>query len=118
MSPTTTLTCSNGTPTSSAAIWANVVSWPWPCGICDVNTDTMPSGSSRMRICSGPIIAAAAALVRGPGRGLDEGGDAEAEVPTFGTRRGLPRAERRQVDELGHALERLAGRDADEAAAR
>ena len=61
--------------------------------------------------------ASAAPLARAR-RGLDEGGHAEPEVATLGARRGLARAERRQVDDLGHALERLAGRDADEAAAR
>ena len=36
-------------PSSSAANWASVVSWPWPCGIWLVNTVTVPSGSSRAR---------------------------------------------------------------------
>ena len=39
LSPTTTRTCSNGTPNSSAAIWARVVSWPCPCGIWPVKSD-------------------------------------------------------------------------------
>ena len=52
------------------------------------------------------------------GSRLDEGGDADAEVPALRTGRGLPRAERREVDDLGHPLERLAGRHAREAATR
>ena len=40
LSPTTTRTCSNGTPNSSAAIWARVVWWLWPWGIWPVNTNS------------------------------------------------------------------------------
>ena len=116
LSPTTTRTCSNGTPTSSAAIWANVVSWPWPCGICDGEHRHDAVGLEPHAHLLRAHDAASPAFGAGPGSGLDEGGDAEAEVATLRARRRLPRAERRQIDDLGHPLERLAGRDAGEAA--
>lgn len=33
---------SYGTPSSSDTSWANVVSWPWPCGNVPVVTTTLP----------------------------------------------------------------------------
>ena len=61
--------------------------------------------------------AAAAPFARARG-GLDERRHADAEVAAFRACRCLASAERGQVDDLGHPLERLAGGDADEAAAR
>ena len=66
-SPTTTRTCSNGTPNSSAAICASVVWWLWPCGIWPVNSTTMPSSSSRSRMDSMPIGPLGPPGSRGPG---------------------------------------------------
>jgi len=45
VSPWTTCTSSMPTPNSSAAIWAKVVSSPWPCGEAPVITVTAPDGS-------------------------------------------------------------------------
>src|ERR1022692_4047529 len=45
VSPCSTITSSSGTPNSSAAIWAKVVSSPWPCGEVPVMTVTLPDGS-------------------------------------------------------------------------
>jgi hypothetical protein len=67
LSPTTTRTCSNGTPNSSAAIWASVVWWLWPCGIWPVNSTTMPSSSSRRRMDSRPMGPLGPSGERGPG---------------------------------------------------
>ena len=74
VSPKRTRTCSIVTPTSSAATWARVVSWPWPCGICWVTTVTTPSSSSTTRTGSPPTAAptapppiTAAAKSGGPG---------------------------------------------------
>ena len=47
VSPWRTTTSSNSTPSRSARIWANVVSWPWPCGEVPVKAVTVPLGSTR-----------------------------------------------------------------------
>ena len=67
LSPTTTRTCSNGTPNSSAAICARVVWWLCPCGIWPVNKVTTPSSASHRRMCSRPIGPLGAPGERGPG---------------------------------------------------
>src|SRR5919106_2975176 len=54
VSPCTTMTSSNGTPSASAAIWAKVVSWAWPCGEVPVTTSTLPSGNTRTVAASQP----------------------------------------------------------------
>ena len=46
VSPRTTDTASNGTPSSDATIWATVVSSPWPCDVTPASTVTAPEGSS------------------------------------------------------------------------
>ena len=46
VSPPTTVTQSSGTPSASAATWANVVSWPWPAEAAPVATLTRPARSS------------------------------------------------------------------------
>ena len=43
VSPVVTRTCSIGTPSSSAAIWAKIVWWPWPWVARPVATVTVPS---------------------------------------------------------------------------
>ncbi len=53
LSPWTTRTDSNGTPSVSAATWPSVVSWLWPCGAWLVKTVSVPSGSSRALARSG-----------------------------------------------------------------
>jgi hypothetical protein len=67
LSPMTTRTCSNGTPNSSAAIWASVVWWPCPWGIWPVNSITMPSSASRSRMDSWPSPPPEPSGARGPG---------------------------------------------------
>ena len=63
-----TLTCSNGTPISSDAICASVVSWPCPCGICAVMTVRWPSISMRTWARSLPSPNPSAFdMSRGPG---------------------------------------------------
>ena len=51
-SPQTISTAAGSTPSSSAAICANVVSCPWPCGEEPVRTVTRPSGSTRISALS------------------------------------------------------------------
>ncbi len=48
VSPVVTVILSNGTPSSSATIWASIVWWPWPCEVSPVETTTLPSVSTRM----------------------------------------------------------------------
>ena len=51
-SPYAIRTRSIGIPSSSAATCASVVSWPWPCGTCQVVTVRSPVGSSRAHAVS------------------------------------------------------------------
>ncbi len=44
VSPLSTVIFSTGIPSRSAAIWANVVSWPWPWEKEPVRTIASPSG--------------------------------------------------------------------------
>ena len=74
VSPKTTWTSSNLTPSSSTATWASVVSWPWPCGCWRVMIWTIPSSSTEMCVTSSPRIAlpggaARHLAVRAPPRG-------------------------------------------------
>ena len=56
VSPPVTVTHSSGTPRTSAQIWANDVSWPWPELTAPVATTTRPARSSVTRAPSnGPI---------------------------------------------------------------
>ena len=48
VSPPTMLTSAGVTPSSSAAIWASVVSSPWPCDGTPVKTVTRPAASARI----------------------------------------------------------------------
>ncbi len=114
VSPTTTRTCSKGTPIWSATIWAKVVWWLWPWGICPVKTH---HGAVRVELgpdLLGPEGVAPAAWARGR---LDVGGHAEPEVAAFGPGRLLAAPELVDVDHLGDALEGLPGRDPGQAAA-
>ena len=105
LSPTTTRTCSNGTPNSSAAIWARVVWWLWPCGIWPVNSATMPSSVEpeahglKAHGSAGPLRRARARS------GLDERGHADAEVAALRSCLGLAAPERGKVHELGDPLQ-------------
>src|SRR5687768_16364592 len=61
---------SSGTPSSSAAICASAVTMPCPSSTLPTLTDTVPSGSKRMRVLSGikdrldhAVVRAAAAEV-------------------------------------------------------
>ena len=68
MSPCSTSTSSNGTPSRSATIWLNAVSWPWPCGLTPTTTSTLPVGEHP----DGGVLPAAGAVVeltRAPGSG-------------------------------------------------
>ena len=47
VSPICTCTLSMGTPSSSARIWAKLVSWPWPCEGAPLIRVSVPSGSAR-----------------------------------------------------------------------
>ena len=42
VSPVTTVTSSNETPSWSATTCANAVLWPWPCGVAPVVSVTLP----------------------------------------------------------------------------
>ena len=55
VSPRTTLTASYGTPSSSATIWAIVVSVPCPCEVTPASTVTAPEGSMRTVAPSWPV---------------------------------------------------------------
>ena len=54
VSPCSTSTSSNGTPSRSATIWLHAVSWPWPWGETPVMTSTLPVASMRMLALSQP----------------------------------------------------------------
>ena len=54
VSPCSTSTASNGTPSRSATIWLNTVSWPWPWALAPVMTSTVPVASMRTLACSQP----------------------------------------------------------------
>ena len=54
VSPCSTSTSSNATPSRSATICDSAVSWPWPCGEMPVMTSTLPVGSIRIAACSQP----------------------------------------------------------------
>ena len=57
VSPCSTSTSSNATPSWSATIWLHAVSCPWPCGLVPVMTSTLPVGSIRIAACSQPPAA-------------------------------------------------------------
>ena len=44
VSPSCTSTSSGWSPSSSATIWANVVSWPWPCDLTLSLRTALPVG--------------------------------------------------------------------------
>ena len=48
VSPSATETRSIPAPSVSAAIWAKIVAWPWPCELIPERTKTSPEGSIRM----------------------------------------------------------------------
>ncbi len=54
LSPCSTSTLSNGTPSWSATIWAIVVTLPWPCGDTPVSTRTVPVGRNSIVAASHP----------------------------------------------------------------
>ena len=104
LSPTTTRTCSNGTPNSSAAIWARVVWWLWPCGIWPVNSATMPS--SLQPQAHGLSAQGAVGPSASAGRsGFDERRHPDAEVAALRSGLGLPAPERGEVHQLGDPLQ-------------
>src|SRR3989442_37639 len=47
VSPVTTVTSPGSQPSASAAIWANVVWWPWPWLVRPVAPKTLPLGATR-----------------------------------------------------------------------
>ena len=57
VSPCSTRTSSNGTPSLSATIWLHAVSCPWPCALDPVTTSTLPVASIRTLACSQPPAA-------------------------------------------------------------
>ena len=57
VSPYTTSTPSIDTPSSSATIWAKVVTWLCPCGVVPAATTTFPVGRTRMEAASHPPAA-------------------------------------------------------------
>ena len=57
VSPCSTSTSSNGTPSRSATICDHTVSWPCPCGEVPVITSTLPVGSMRIDAVSQPPAA-------------------------------------------------------------
>ena len=54
VSPCSTRMSSNGTPSLSATIWLQAVSWPWPWALDPVTTSTLPVGSIRIEAFSQP----------------------------------------------------------------
>ena len=54
VSPCSTSMSSNGTPSWSATIWLQAVSWPCPCPDEPVTTSTLPNGSTRIDAVSQP----------------------------------------------------------------
>ena len=54
VSPWSTSMASNGTPSRSATIWLNAVSWPWPWALAPVTTSTLPVASIRTLALSQP----------------------------------------------------------------
>ena len=48
VSPYSILMSPTGNPSSSAMIWANVVSWPWPCVWTPIRARTLPVGWTRI----------------------------------------------------------------------
>jgi hypothetical protein len=57
---------SGGMPSSWATIWANVVSWPWPCDCTLMRSTALPVG--RMLSCASSFIPSPAMsmCLRGP----------------------------------------------------
>ena len=55
VSPRTTDTASNGTPSSDATIWATVVSSPWPWEVTPASTVTAAGGIHRTVAPSWPV---------------------------------------------------------------
>ena len=55
LSPQNTWMRSGGTPSRSATIWANAVSFPCPIDVEPVNSDTEPSALTRSSAVSGFI---------------------------------------------------------------
>ena len=103
MSPCTTLTSSSRTPSSSAASWASVVSWPWPFDCRPVVSVTVPSGS--IGDADGVEVVEAREALRGgdlagPGALLDERAEADAEVAALRAQLALPLAELVVADQL------------------
>ena len=54
VSPCRISTSSNATPSRSATIWLNAVSWPWPWAEVPVVISTLPVASIRTPACSQP----------------------------------------------------------------
>jgi hypothetical protein len=57
VSPWSTSTASMSHPSRSATIWAQAVSWLWPCGDVPVITCTEPVGRQRIVAWSQPPAA-------------------------------------------------------------
>ena len=99
VSPVTTVTSAGEQPSASAAIWANVVWWPWPCVVSPVATKTRPLGSTRTWAPSyGPM----------PGP-LHVAADPEPEVPALGARGRLLGPELPRADRVQRHLEARPG---------
>ena len=66
VSPWTTSMSSGGMPSSSATIWANVVSWPWPC-VCTLRPSiALPVGWTRSSAASAMPRPRMSMCLRGP----------------------------------------------------
>ena len=57
---------SGGIPSSSATIWANVVSWPWPWVWALIDTTALPDGCTRRSAPSFIDIPRMSMCLRGP----------------------------------------------------
>ena len=107
VSPSTTLMSVTGMPSSSATIWANVVSWPWPWDLhaeledrLAGRVDAQLGGVEHLQ--PGDVV-----LLRRAGADrLGEVGDADADEPALGARCGLLLAQLLVAD----LVERLAQR--------
>ena len=67
VSPSCTSTSSGGMPSSSATIWANVVSWPWPCDLTPSLRIALPVGWTRSSAESNMRSPTMSYVLAGPG---------------------------------------------------
>ena len=87
VSPSCTSTSSGGIPSSSATIWANVVSWPWPCDLTPSLRIALPVGWMRSSAESNILQAGDVVLLAGT-RADDLGERCDPDADAGGPPRG------------------------------